>query len=77
MLISQNFSYFGIISKDKDFLESLLIKNEPEKLILVKTGNINNDTLLNLFKLNIENLIVLLEHSSLIEVYSTEIVTHR
>ena len=27
-----------VITKDADFLESYLVKNEPKKLILVKTG---------------------------------------
>ncbi len=29
-----------VITKDSDFLESFLIKNQPEKLVLIKTGNI-------------------------------------
>lgn len=39
-----------IITKDLDFLESQLITGEPKKLILVKTGNIKNQELLNLFE---------------------------
>jgi predicted nuclease of predicted toxin-antitoxin system len=41
-----------IITKDLDFLESQLITGEPKKLILVKTGNIKDQELLNLFKKN-------------------------
>jgi len=29
-----------IITKDLDFLESYMVKKEPKKLILIKTGNI-------------------------------------
>ena len=31
-----------VISKDSDFLQSYLIKSEPQKLVMVKTGNIHN-----------------------------------
>ncbi|AHM61236.1 hypothetical protein D770_14910 [Flammeovirgaceae bacterium 311] len=31
-----------VISKDSDFLESFLVKSEPHKLIIVRTGNIPN-----------------------------------
>jgi predicted nuclease of predicted toxin-antitoxin system len=31
-----------VLTKDSDFLDSYLIKNQPNKLLLVKTGNIHN-----------------------------------
>ncbi len=38
-----------VITKDNDFQSSYFIRNKPSKLILVKTGNISNKALLNLF----------------------------
>jgi predicted nuclease of predicted toxin-antitoxin system len=38
-----------IISKDGDFLESQLIESRPEKLILIRTGNIPNKQLIEFF----------------------------
>lgn len=35
-----------VITKDADFLESYIIKKEPPKLLLLKTGNIRNSELL-------------------------------
>ncbi|MHB8339016.1 MAG: DUF5615 family PIN-like protein [Ignavibacteriaceae bacterium] len=35
-----------VVSKDNDFLDSFLIKSEPSKLIMVKTGNIPNKKLI-------------------------------
>jgi len=38
-----------IITKDNDFLDSYLLNSEPEKLILIRTGNTPNRELLNIF----------------------------
>lgn len=39
-----------LITKDSDFFDSFLIKNEPYKLILVKLGNMSKKELLKFFK---------------------------
>jgi len=65
-----------VISKDSDFLESYLLENSPEKLVLVKTGNIKNADLLLLFENNLEKISSLLVDNSLIEVNKTEIIVH-
>lgn len=66
-----------IITKDLDFLESQMVRDEPEKLILIKTGNIKNQELLVLFENNIELMVRLLENCNLLEVWRDEIVQHR
>ena len=38
-----------VITKDKDFLDSFLIKQEPYKLLLITTGNISNKQIEQLF----------------------------
>ena len=38
-----------IVSKDRDFPEYRLLKNLPERLLWVTTGNINNKKLLDIF----------------------------
>lgn len=43
-----------LISKDLDFIESLLVSNKPYKLIYLTTGNITNKQLLEIFGKNIE-----------------------
>jgi predicted nuclease of predicted toxin-antitoxin system len=63
-----------VISKDVDFLESFMIKSEPRKLIIVKTGNILNRQLIKIFEENLEVLIRMISRSNLIEVSKTEIV---
>ncbi len=65
-----------VISKDSDFLESFLLHGFPEKLILIKTGNISNLSLIIIFENNLNKLCSLLEESSLIEINKTEIIVH-
>ena len=66
-----------VISKDVDFLESFLIKSEPRKLILMKTGNISNKYLIKIFENNLELIVRMLSRSNLIEVGNTEIAEHQ
>lgn len=65
-----------VITKDIDFLESFLLKSEPRKLIVVKTGNISNKDLVNIFKVNLETIIVMISRSNLLEITSIEIAEH-
>ena len=66
-----------IISKDSDFLESFLVNKSPEKLILVKTGNIKNEELLKLFTLNLQYICVSIKENDLIEINKTDIIIHK
>jgi len=63
-----------IITKDNDFLESYLIKAEPRKLVMVKTGNIPNPELISIFRNNLNKIISMLSRSNLIEINRTEII---
>ena len=65
-----------VISKDVDFLESFLIKSEPQKLIIVKTGNISNKHLMKIFEDNFTLILAMISRSNLIEISSTEIAEH-
>lgn len=62
-----------VISKDSDFLESFLVKSEPRKLIIVKTGNIPNKQLIKLFNDHLGTLIAMISRSDLVEISRTEI----
>ena len=65
-----------LITKDDDFLRSFLISKKPEKLILVKTGNIHNRELLEIFEKGIDVIITLIKHHPLIEITQSEIIVH-
>ncbi len=65
-----------VITKDNDFVESFLVKSEPHKLILIRTGNIPNKELLQIFDDNLGLIQELLSRSNLLEISRTEIVEH-
>lgn len=65
-----------LISKDKDFVNSFLIKGEPFKLIHVKAGNLSNQELIEIFEKKFSNILELLEHSSFLEIHQKVIIVH-
>lgn len=66
-----------VISKDLDFIESLLISNKPYKLVYVTTGNITNKKLLEIFSHNIGKIVEYLNENRLIEITADEIIVKR
>lgn len=65
-----------VITKDNDFLESFLLNSKPEKLIVVRTGNIPNPILLKIFDNNLEVIRSMISRSNLIEITRNEIAEH-
>lgn len=65
-----------VVTKDSDFLDSFLLTRKPEKLILVRTGNIKNQLLLNLFAEHHERIRELIRQGNLVEITTQEIITH-
>ena len=65
-----------VVSKDSDFLDNYILENRPRKLLIVSTGNINNDDLIRLFEQNIETLQSLFEEHAVIEINEDEIHVH-
>jgi predicted nuclease of predicted toxin-antitoxin system len=66
-----------VITKDSDFLDSFLIRQEPYKLLLVTTGNITNAELETLFESNLPLLVELFSQHSLIEMSRDAIIVHQ
>ena len=65
-----------VISKDADFLDSYILFDKPQKLLLVSTGNIKNNALLNIFRNNIEKIVLAFDSSNLVELSNETIVSH-
>ncbi len=63
-----------VISKDADFYDSFTAKKEPYKLLHVKTGNIKNSQLIELFDKNIEMIIKVLNESSVVQISQNYII---
>ncbi|WP_181307430.1 DUF5615 family PIN-like protein [Rufibacter sp. XAAS-G3-1] len=65
-----------VVTKDSDFLDSHYIKNIPERLLLISTGNISNKELYNIFGNNLHQIIDLFATCNLVEMDNTEIIGH-
>jgi predicted nuclease of predicted toxin-antitoxin system len=63
-----------VISKDADFYDSFTAKKEPYKLLHVKTGNIKNSKLLELFEKNLELIVKELDESSVLQISQNFII---
>ena len=66
-----------VVTKDRDFLDSFLLRQQPYKLLLVTTGNITNTELVELFAKNLSQLVDLFEQHSLIEINRDDIIVHQ
>ena len=65
-----------VVSKDSDFVTSHLLRGEPEKLLLISTGNISNDELEALVRANSAALMNALEQHSFVELTRTGLLIH-
>ncbi len=65
-----------VISKDKDFHDSFLLKKSPAKLLLISTGNIVNKALLGLFEANWDEIEAKFEEYDLLELTNTSLMAH-
>lgn len=65
-----------IITKDADFVQSFHLHGEPEKLLLISTGNISNADLEALFLPNLPAIVTAFQSGSLIELTRTALIIH-
>lgn len=65
-----------VISKDIDFLESHLLSHKPRKLLLVRTGNIPNRSLIKLFRDHLQTILEMLMRSDLVELGADQITEY-
>ncbi len=66
-----------VVSKDSDFIDSILISNKPHKLLYVATGNISNNDLLVLFSNNIEEIDETFKTHRLVELTPETLIIHQ
>lgn len=66
-----------VITKDRDFSDSFLIRKEPHKLLLLTTGNITNTELEELFLNNLSRLAQLFQQHDLVEMSRNAIIVHQ
>ncbi len=66
-----------VVSKDFDFVDSILISGKPYKLLYVATGNISNSKLLELFLRYIEVIDEAFKIHRFVELNSDTLVIHQ
>ena len=65
-----------VITKDEDFVDMFLLRHQPDKLLLVSTGNISNGELEQLFRNNLEALIKAFETHDFVELDRSSMTCH-
>lgn len=66
-----------VMTKDRDFRDSHLLKGSPQRLLVVATGNIPNSVLLSLFEANLDVITTAFEEADFIELGSNSLIVHR
>lgn len=65
-----------VVTKDTDFRDSHLLSGEPERLLIVATGNIRNADLLALFEAHLDEISDFFAESSFVELRADRLVAH-
>lgn len=66
----------AVITKDADFVIGFLLTGQPEKLLLVSTGNISNHELQSLFVPNFEAIVSGFTAGRFLELTRTALIVH-
>jgi predicted nuclease of predicted toxin-antitoxin system len=65
-----------LVTKDGEFVDSLILQGKPYKLLLISTGNIKNADLEKLLLQNLEQIVEAFEQHSFIEIDRTAVTIH-
>ena len=65
-----------VVTKDRDFRNSHLLSGTPQRLLIVATGNVSNNELLDLFRLHLAQIIDAFESGDLVELRSDCLIVH-
>jgi predicted nuclease of predicted toxin-antitoxin system len=65
-----------VVTKDADFIHTFYLKQEPEKLLVISTGNITNAALDALFLPNLPAIVAAFHTNSLLELTRTALIIH-
>lgn len=66
-----------LITKDSDFVDTFVLFHRPYKLLLISTGNINNNDLERIFLRNIKKIVAAFKKNNFIELNRTTIIIHQ
>lgn len=63
-----------VVTKDDDFVVSFHLRHQPEKLLLIATGNIRNADLERILLVNFPTIVAAFETADFVEVSRTEVI---
>jgi len=66
-----------VVTKDADFVNTLILHGRPYKLLLVSTGNISTPELVELFRQSLPELTKALQWHSYLELSREQLIIHR
>lgn len=66
-----------VVTKDRDFRDSHLLRRSPRRLLVVATGNITNDALLALFAKHLDVIVAALDEGDFVEFGLDALVVYR
>ncbi len=65
-----------VITKDEDFVDSLILSQTPYKPLLISTGNIKNSPLETLFQQNMDQIATAFDQYDFVELDTTSLTFH-
>lgn len=65
-----------VVSKDRDFRDAHLLHETPRSLLIVHTGNIANNDLLDLFAEHLNDIECALQQANLVELRNDRLIVH-
>ena len=65
-----------VVTKDADFVAGFVLRGEPEKLLLVSTGNITNAELQGILVPNLSAIVSALEAANFVELSRAGVISH-
>jgi predicted nuclease of predicted toxin-antitoxin system len=66
-----------VVTKDRDFRDGHLLARSPRRLLIIATGNITNNALLELFALHLDAIVASLDQADLVELSQDALVLGR
>ena len=66
-----------VVTKDRDFRDSHLLRGSPRRLLIVTAGNLVNPTLLSLVDRHLDALLKALDEADLVELTTDAVILHR
>lgn len=66
-----------VVTKDRDFRDSHLLSGTPRRLLVVATGNISNNALLELFEAHLDAIAAAFADSDFVEIGPRALIVHR